>query len=523
MTPSETAQELEVGNLTTTPHHLNKGNPSFHLVITGAKKSPQLCRSLLSAAILDYPPPTLINYDDGAQTSQSKINDAKKVHDFLQSSESGLRENDAVLVIDGGSTLFQLPASVLLHRYETTHALLNSAPNRDSQPARTMDSRQGQAVFLGASDACSLTGSHEACSSLPAPTLHAKTPKAVQSKYVDGEISLGLAPEMKRLFMATSGEVGAGGIKDSRDIMTRLYAEQEISRKSAKSRQTGFRTGWKVFTEHRPWRSSEGRADAEASLARDREFGMALDYKSSLFSSTSALPGNLTITQSQINASRLHGSAIPADIATAPAPVRPVPITYVDASHNTSTLMFNSTIDQLDGNLSWYNLPLMADARTSSIPTIIHYRQPEKHEDDSWALWRQMWYHPYARALMRNHLRSAEGPAAVQASLSGGDRDPDTRGGKGGFWTESGVWLEFGEVCRGYEGELFGDGYGEWGLEGGGHPRCDINDNLFSGEGDCVEIKKQKEDAEKTGGKVSHGSEGHQEESQEEAHAHGYE
>ena len=487
MTPSETAQELEVGNVTTTPHHLVKGNPSFRLVITGAKKSSSLCRSLLSAAVLDYPPPTLINYDDGSEDSQSRLHDAKKVHEYLQGDTSSLTDDDVVLVAEGDSTIFQLPASVLLHRLETTQAFANDEPD-------DLKAQSQQLVYLGASDLCALGNKHEACAHLPDPDTKAHSLKMSRAKFVDGGVAIGRVPDMKKLFMASSGSIGQDGIKDSKGILTKLFAEQELSRQAKKSRESGYRSGWKAFMDHKPWGYSDSESPTvNGRLPRDREFGMALDYHSSMFFSASHHTPNMSFTRDGLNRTGQSGAALPTDILTSPAPISPVPITYVDESHNSSALPLNTTIDRLNGEIGWQDLPLAVDDLTDSIPAIIHFEYPEDHKHQSWPLWRSMWFHPFARALMRNHLRSSEGPAALQAAAMGGDREFDTRGGKGGFWTESGVWLGFGEVCRGYEDELFGDGYGEWGLEGGGHPRCDINGALFSGEGDCKEIKEEEE------------------------------
>lgn len=440
----------------------------------------------MSAAVLDYPPPTLINYEDGSENSANRVPNAKKVHEYLQSDASGLTDSDVVLVVEGDATIFQLPASVLLHRLETIQAFANEG---DDSSTTFVD----QSVYLGASDLCALADKHEACANLPDPAVKVPSRKTSKVKYVDGGVAIGRAPDMKKLFMATSGNIGQDGIKDATGIVTKLFAEQQLSRRSKESRQSGFRSGWKAFIDHGSWTHNDSAPSKDGSLPRDREFGMALDYRSSMFFSASQSSPNISYTRDGNNRSAHAGAALPADILTSPAPVRFVPITYVDESHNSTALPLNTTIDNLNGRLSWQDLPLAVDDSTDSIPAIIHYKYPEDRKQGSWATWRSMWFHPFARALMRNHLRSAEGPAAVQAAATGGDREYDNRGGKGGFWTESGVWLEFGEVCRGFEDELFDDGFGEWGLEGGGHPRCDINGALFSGEGDCEKIKEEEE------------------------------
>ena len=228
----------------------------------------------------------------------------------------------------------------------------------------------------------------------------------------------------------------------------------------------------------------------------ERDLSLTLDYHAKLFLSASQSQ-RWSFTHDANRMPYNNESALPADIATAPPPIRVVPTTYVDDVHNSSTLPLNETVDRLDGRLQWQNMSLTADQDTETIPALIQYQESNADGRGSWALWHNMWYFPFARALMRNHLRSAEGPAAIQAAITGGDRELDVRGGKGGFWTDTGTWLEFGEVCRGFEDQLFADGFGEWGHEGGGHPRCDINWKLYSGEGDCDKLREEAEAEEK--------------------------
>ncbi|KAK7630578.1 hypothetical protein IWX48DRAFT_614392 [Phyllosticta citricarpa] len=125
------------------------------------------------------------------------------------------------------------------------------------------------------------------------------------------------------------------------------------------------------------------------------------------------------------------------------------------------------------------------------------------HLDPRDSIYRHLWFAPYARALLRRHMRrttfrsllSNEIAAAAEqeeedeastssTNTSNGDANArahahahwesrrerelhaDHRGGAGGVWTERGEWLAWGDVCRGVEEEVFGaDGWGEWGVE----------------------------------------------------------
>lgn len=48
----------------------------------------------------------------------------------------------------------------------------------------------------------------------------------------------------------------------------------------------------------------------------------------------------------------------------------------------------------------------------------------------------------------------------------GGERWWDSRGGRGGVWTTEGEWLDAGDLCSPFGGDVFKDGDDFWGEEG---------------------------------------------------------
>jgi hypothetical protein len=124
-------------------------------------------------------------------------------------------------------------------------------------------------------------------------------------------------------------------------------------------------------------------------------------------------------------------------------------------------------------------MPLLTNIHSASVPALIHLdeekplkddkawpvKHPERLTRDTW--WYNMWYQPWARALLRKYMRSPTGFDAAQSALLGGQDWWDMRGGKGGVWTDKGEWLDYAEVCTGFEKEVFDDDLGQWGHEGG--------------------------------------------------------
>jgi hypothetical protein len=74
--------------------------PKFHLLITAKGPTPNLCKTLLSAAVLNYPPPTLITYGATEEDWRSGADVIHHTHSFLKSKEA--HRDDLVLVVEEG-------------------------------------------------------------------------------------------------------------------------------------------------------------------------------------------------------------------------------------------------------------------------------------------------------------------------------------------------------------------------------------------------------------------------------------
>ena len=113
-----------------------------------------------------------------------------------------------------------------------------------------------------------------------------------------------------------------------------------------------------------------------------------------------------------------------------------------------------------------------------------------------------MWYQPHARALLRQYIRSPDGPIAAEAAAEGAEKWWDLRGGKGGMWTDKGEWLSWNEVCGAFDGEVFADGKGVFGHEeqgGAEKPIYNSFGKLVAGKEKLVGGVESLSDKEKNG------------------------
>jgi hypothetical protein len=74
--------------------------PKFHLLIPANKPTANLCKTMLSAAILNYPPPTLISYGAPGGSERPGADIVKNTFNFLLGREA--HEDDLILVVEEG-------------------------------------------------------------------------------------------------------------------------------------------------------------------------------------------------------------------------------------------------------------------------------------------------------------------------------------------------------------------------------------------------------------------------------------
>jgi hypothetical protein len=74
--------------------------PKFHLLIPYHKPTANLCKTILSAAILNYPPPTLISYGSPGGSERPGADILQNMFDFLLGREA--HDDDLILVVEEG-------------------------------------------------------------------------------------------------------------------------------------------------------------------------------------------------------------------------------------------------------------------------------------------------------------------------------------------------------------------------------------------------------------------------------------
>lgn len=501
--------------LNSTRNGLQKTNPAFHLLIPASESNAGLCKTLLSAFILSYPSPTLVNYgttfDGNGWDKGSHAGKIRGVFDFLND-QSKVKDDDLVMLIDGYDVWFQLPPEIIIRRYHTMIAEANDRLRRrygmviEGKPGDgTADRVQKytQKVIFGADKICWPNPREDpACAAVPYSTLPKdiygpETDKDSESylsrpRFLNSGTVIGPAANVRAIYkyaVEKVEEAKRGTIGDQ-FVLAEIFGEQEFQREIQRrdSQDTRGRFyDWvsnALGTSESPLSANITMNNMTTIPGQRYEYSIGLDYESRLFQTMTHSAADIdyitydsSANLSSIQAAHphLHGLPffLPPDLQIADAPCSYAsPGNHTagpsdDESKKSLLLPYSPALDTLPSGAdepAWRTIPLATNVYAASIPTLLHING-DKTLLKAW--WGNLWFHPYSRALLRQYIRSTQTLTAAKAAANGGQKWWDSRGGRGGVWTENGEWMRWGEVCKHTEDEVFGDGKGVFGKEEG--------------------------------------------------------
>ncbi|PQE03293.1 Legume-like lectin family protein [Rutstroemia sp. NJR-2017a BBW] len=508
--------------------HSNDSTPSvkpkFHLLIPAKTQTVNLCKTLLSAAILNYPPPTLIEFElehDNEKQDEHQGQSIQQILDFLNGKEA--QDDDLILVVEDDSWL-QLPAEVTISRFfhgmrDSSDSLLKQYGRLDlgddEIPMLLRPQKYTHKVLFGAQKECPNAPDDPACYSVPQSPLPSdiygfETDKHPEGKYnrpryMSSKMVMGQVTDMRPIYERAAQLLkDHPGITNSQDIFSQILGEQEYQRTIYQESQLP-KSKWNSWLTSKLGQSTNMPAvkpkNMTTILGRNYEFGIGLDYYSSIFQVMNNSADDVRFvkfsTPSLIISPSKHAASTFKDLLHLPPDLNFSASPF--ALHTVSTKIPDPPFNEIDAllpdpnNTSWNDVNLATNVIVpgSSVPATLNFHGDQSTMDllDEW--WPKIWFQEHGRALLRQYMRSPDGPIAAEAAADGGDRWWDLRGGKGGVWTGRGEWLEWREVCGKVDGlsggqtvedVLFGDGWGVYGKEKvGGKPVFDKFGKLVSG------------------------------------------
>lgn len=422
--------------------------PRFHLLIPATTPGSKLCKTILSAAVLRYPVPTLIQYNISNEDQQTGGGSVRKIANYLLSKEVQL--DDLVLIVDD-DTWFQLPAEIMIHRFERSTKKANTYLHEKYGGSRARGSKTAelqmtsQQVLFGADRGCSVnSATYPQCFGLPAAVDYLKKASADNLRYLDPSTAIGRVSNVVPIFTAAADRMSLS--RDAGDgfdvLLGEMFGEQEIHRADVVNSISSTGSKWKAWLAKKLGTNTIALQNATAVLpAQKYEYGIAIDIEHNVFQSMAFSKADVEMLQfndTDVVAGivKTTTNATPSSI-TIPADLsRMRPPFQLQARSPQESSAFQSDLDHLPTGLLWSDVNLMTNIGVpgSSIPTALHFNKNEPHQER----WSKMWYQPYARSLLRQYIRSPQGTVAAEAAAEGGDRWWDLRGGKGGVWTDGG-------------------------------------------------------------------------------------
>lgn len=445
----------------------------FYLVLPAATSNTDFCKTVFSAAVLDYPTPRILNWDetfDDAKLPHGGRDLAKvlAIHELLEELGSHTDE-DLMLIADGYDTWFQLRPSVVIDRY---YAINDRANKRIAKQLGR--SKANQSIVFSAQKRCSSDNPDSVeCSSIPESDLPAdiygsNTDKdkgdgfgSNRQRYLNAGTIIGPIGELRKLFKAAVEYADDGDFKSDTDVLARLYGEQEHHRQKGRRALMRSRSLW------RRWFTSDD--DAPLASRKDKstdDYGIGLDYYGEISQPAEYDEGDTAWV--------LHNST---DKFRKLARRSDVPIEIPsEVAHSTPpfwTPDYTGYV-QAPAAYDWSQVPLFTNLWTGVAPAAIrlspgsdNYKAQNPLVEKTWD---QAWFLPYLRSMLVAKARAPRMPHAVVRREDSGMIEewwgPDDN--RGGIRIETGDlpgdWKSWTAVCGSQDvaDEVLADGHGPW-------------------------------------------------------------
>jgi hypothetical protein len=457
------------------PPQLKKTTPNFHLIMSAEKDTDAFCRTTLSAMILNYPPPTVINFHSKfrsdlqrgramLQSIRHYLNNVKYVHD-----------EDLVLIVDGENSWFQLPSDVVIKQYTTVLEDANARLLKQYGTDNEGHQKYNQTILFGAAKTCE--GNDMACKFAPKSIMPVNLYSEEASvdiahrpaRYLNSKMLMGPARDLRLLYQVAISKLDlkTNHKQTIQSLFATMFAEQQARRNSSKKKKKKTVAASAKFTAFFPNKNPTPEFVEAASSGRRYEFSIGIDYAHTLFQPLSPCAENELLPIIHANSTSPLPPALelsnppfwtPDLTKHNPSPASNKPA-YIDA------LAFKPSLDALPKRTTpWSNVPLIRNMYTDSIPAILLTSTNPSHASHATSIqtanvsWSQLWFSPFSRALFRNYMRATQSAVGYHESSVGGDRKWDMRGGRGGIWVGDGngvssVWKEWGEGNAGVCGK----------------------------------------------------------------------
>ena len=447
----------------------------LHLLIPATSSNPDLCKLLLSAHILGYPTPILLNFGDVEDHDDPYVQHLAKVqgiHEYLQkiktSSEYG---EDLVLIIDGYDLWFQLRPDVLIKRYYA----LNKAANQRTAEKYGHDivarNDMRQTVLFGPDKICwPVDFSRPACWAVPESNLpyYAFGPQTNSGRrelnhaiWLNSGTIMGPVQDLLEVFRATLEDIEHNHVTDSDQFyFANIFGTQEYARLQSSeelmAKQKGIRYGYELEDPA----MDIARAEPEIPPGNKTEYHIGIDYASSLFQTLAFWKQYLTWVREIDAWSPPNGQSALYYPGLAASPYN---IQLGKAIHESAPPFYATRDADSNGESgahpSWSEVQLLYNVISQEAPVTIHFTG-DKDYRQYW--WQRMWFQSRAEELRKANLPFSSDPISpaeieglIWYNAEAEETDDIVNHGKGGAFDDRGGYLGWRRLCAIFEEEIY--------------------------------------------------------------------
>jgi hypothetical protein len=427
----------------------------LHLLIVATSSGLDLCRLLLSASILSYPTPVLIDWAgegafNAAETHLAKIAGPLRYLENLTT----IQDNDIVLLLDGFDITFQLSPDVLLKRYFEETATANERLIAKYGKSHVRKHNMHNSILFGPDKTCFPEDIQRlACWVVPQSPLQ---PDAfgpytdgwgdmlhARPRWLNSGTIIGTAAEMRDMFRATQEKID------------KTYDPEYVLRNSD---QKYFADVWgdqeysRILShEDVPYGIPQEVQEAGLPVLEEgqkTEYHIGLDYRSSLFQTAAGY-------RNYIAWMTTNRSSFPSTSTS----VEPYRIDLQEDVLQSKKPFAAISDDAALQKTSWRNVSLGFNTVTGQAFPLLHFTG-DKSFRDTW--WPRMWYFEEAERLQRASAQIHD--PQIGSDLIDGvswtknipyDETERKIEEKSGAWSDQGEALSWEALCGSHERALY--------------------------------------------------------------------
>nr|POE47417.1 hypothetical protein CFP56_00748 [Quercus suber] len=420
----------------------------LYTLIPIPKRTTDLCKTVLSAELLNYPNPWVVDWssqvEPPATEKERELAKLTTISTFLKDLPRA-SQNATIIVLDGPGAWFQLRPEVLLKRFYEINRRADAALSKRMGKTVMAEEKLQQKVLFAAQQKC-VKGLPKGDVSCYAP---ASSPVEDGPRYINMGSAIGRVKDMKLVYERAVLAATQGEEVNIAKIFATMYGQQEFQREVIRQRHWSW---WR-----RTWHKLVGNFGADRTLldhdssyqtmdyfqGKPCEFGMGLDYGSEITFSTA--DGTETMQWEQHVSSHV---VVASDIKDSMPPFWTV---------GDLELPFTAT---------WGDVELLTNTKTNTVPALIHHHDPSTKLNEKW--WKNIWFQHHARQLFS---RTIFLPASVVANFvdqtAGVERSfwhPKTSMLRAGARNREGKFMHWADMCGSDDQaeEIFRDGKGPW-------------------------------------------------------------